>query len=71
MILSFISHYEVNFITNKVPAAGITIIESAAYCNQIVLVPIYLNSTQKSLLVGSVGQCNDFYVGEVILLTGH
>jgi len=37
---------------------GSRIIESAAYCDQILL-----SSSQKPLLIESLGYCNNFYVG--------
>ena len=39
------------------------IIDSATYCNQILLVPLYLTSTQKRWLIGKFGYCYHFYVG--------
>jgi len=35
-------------------------IESAAYCNQILLVPIYVNSTLNNWLIESLGYCYHF-----------
>ena len=42
---------------------GSRIIESAAYCNRILLVPLYRNSTQKRRFIESLGGCYHFYVG--------
>ena len=41
---------------------GSRIIESAAYCDQILLVPLHLYSLQTTLVIESFGYCYHFYV---------
>ena len=52
-----------NIIYSARRLIGSRIMESATFCNKILLIPFYMNSTQKRWLFELFGYCYHFYDG--------